>query len=107
MLLYDGGNSGGFSSFKIIGDLFPISGFSSNSSWNITGIPFERNDLRSSSSPITENHNYPPSIFFFCAIILPNSIFPVIRRLCNTQAIIVANSNIAIIITAGNTNVKR
>lgn len=51
VLLYDGGNSGGFSSFKMIGDLLPISGFSSNSSWNMTGIPFERNDRRSSSSP--------------------------------------------------------
>uniref|UniRef100_A0A182V3S5 Uncharacterized protein n=1 Tax=Anopheles merus TaxID=30066 RepID=A0A182V3S5_ANOME len=47
----DGGNSGGFSSFSITGDLLPISGFSSSSSWKITGMPFDRNDLRSSSVP--------------------------------------------------------
>lgn len=51
-VLYDGGSNGGFSSFKIIGDLLPISGFSSSSSWKITGIPFDRNERRSSSSPI-------------------------------------------------------
>lgn len=51
VLLYDGGRSGGFSSFKMIGDLLPISGFSSNSSWKMTGIPFDRNARRSSSSP--------------------------------------------------------
>lgn len=51
MLLYDGGNSGGFSSFKMIGDLLPISGFSSSSSWKMTGIPLDRNARRSSASP--------------------------------------------------------
>lgn len=54
LVLYVGGNNGGFSSFKMTGDLLPISGFSSNSSWKITGIPLERNDRRSSSSPATK-----------------------------------------------------
>uniref|UniRef100_A0A182WPH0 Uncharacterized protein n=1 Tax=Anopheles minimus TaxID=112268 RepID=A0A182WPH0_9DIPT len=49
--MHDGGSSGGFSSFSITGDLLPISGFSSSSSWKITGMPFERNDFRSSSVP--------------------------------------------------------
>lgn len=39
LLLYSGGANGGFSSFKITGALVPDSGFSSNSSWKITGIP--------------------------------------------------------------------
>lgn len=57
--LYVGGRRAGFSSFRMIGDLDAISGFSSNSSWNITGIPFVRSDLRSSSCPeIFVNEEY-------------------------------------------------
>lgn len=44
LLLYSGGASGGFSSFRMTGALVPGSGFSSSSSWNITGMPERKND---------------------------------------------------------------